>query len=86
MTPRISVDSISINLQGGVTGIVVQGSNGEAQHLSHEERKEATSLTRKTLDENGFQTSLLSQAVAPNPHVRRRSSAQMPRMLVLPLC
>lgn len=55
MTPRISVDSISINLQGGVTGIVVQGSNGEAQHLSHEERKEAISLTRKTLDENGFQ-------------------------------
>lgn len=41
--------------QGGVTGIVVQGSNGEAQHLSHDERKEAISLTRKTLDENGFQ-------------------------------
>ncbi|KAG2147687.1 hypothetical protein DEU56DRAFT_134049 [Suillus clintonianus] len=41
--------------QGGVTGIVVQGSNGEAQHLSHDERKEAISLTRKTLDDNGFQ-------------------------------
>lgn len=41
--------------QGGVTGIVVQGSNGEAQHLSHDERKQAISLTRKTLDENGFQ-------------------------------
>ncbi|KAJ8586938.1 aldolase [Rhizopogon salebrosus TDB-379] len=41
--------------QGGVTGIVVQGSNGEAQHLSHDERKEAISLTRMTLDENGFQ-------------------------------
>lgn len=33
----------------------MQGSNGEAQHLSHDERKEAISLTRKTLDENGFQ-------------------------------
>lgn len=42
-------------VQGGVTGIVVQGSNGEAQHLSHDERKQAISLTRKTLDENGFQ-------------------------------
>ncbi|KIJ66717.1 hypothetical protein HYDPIDRAFT_26144 [Hydnomerulius pinastri MD-312] len=41
--------------KGGVTGIVVQGSNGEAQHLSHEERKEAISITRQTLDENGFQ-------------------------------
>lgn len=40
--------------QGGVTGFLVQGSNGEAQHLSHDERKQAISLTRKTLDENGF--------------------------------
>ncbi|KAH0833108.1 hypothetical protein J3R83DRAFT_12101 [Lanmaoa asiatica] len=41
--------------EGGITGIVVQGSNGEAQHLSHDERKQAISLTRQTLDENGFQ-------------------------------
>ncbi|EMD33999.1 hypothetical protein CERSUDRAFT_55813 [Gelatoporia subvermispora B] len=41
--------------QGGVTGILVQGSNGEAQHLSHDERKEAIRITRQTLDENGFQ-------------------------------
>ncbi|KAF8659058.1 hypothetical protein AX16_001930 [Volvariella volvacea WC 439] len=41
--------------QGGVTGILVQGSNGEAQHLSHEERKRAIQLTRQTLDANGFQ-------------------------------
>lgn len=40
--------------QGGVTGILVQGSNGEAQHLSHEERKQAIQLTRQTLDENGY--------------------------------
>lgn len=32
----------------------MQGSNGEAQHLSHEERSRAIRLTRKTLDENGF--------------------------------
>ncbi|KAH9945227.1 dihydrodipicolinate synthetase [Epithele typhae] len=45
--------------QGGVTGILVQGSNGEAQHLSHEERKATISLTRATLDENGFQNVLI---------------------------
>lgn len=41
--------------KGGVTGILVQGSNGEAQHLSHDERKEAIRLTRKTLNDNGFE-------------------------------
>ncbi|KAJ7674191.1 hypothetical protein B0H17DRAFT_1161796 [Mycena rosella] len=45
--------------QGGVTGILVQGSNGEAQHLSHDERKQAIALTRRTLDENGFQNVLV---------------------------
>ncbi|KAI6013035.1 aldolase, partial [Pisolithus marmoratus] len=40
--------------QAGVTGIVVQGSTGEAHHLSHEERKQAITLTRETLDENGY--------------------------------
>ena len=42
-----------------MTGILVQGSNGEAQHLSHDERKEAIRLTRATLDENGFQNVLV---------------------------
>jgi len=40
--------------QGGVTGILVQGSNGEAQHLSHEERILAIKTTREALNENGF--------------------------------
>ncbi|KAI0303643.1 aldolase [Multifurca ochricompacta] len=40
--------------QGSVTGILVQGSNGEAQHLSHDERKRAIRLTRDTLDSHGF--------------------------------
>ncbi|EJD06816.1 dihydrodipicolinate synthetase [Fomitiporia mediterranea MF3/22] len=44
--------------KGGVTGILVQGSNGEAQHLSHEERILAIRTTRETLNENGF-TSVL---------------------------
>lgn len=38
-----------------MTGILVQGSNGEAQHLSHAERTLAIQTTRKTLDSNGFQ-------------------------------
>ncbi|KAL0957064.1 hypothetical protein HGRIS_003163 [Hohenbuehelia grisea] len=32
----------------------VNGSNGEAQHLFHEERKAVLQFVRKTLDENGF--------------------------------
>jgi dihydrodipicolinate synthase/N-acetylneuraminate lyase len=42
-----------------VTGILVQGSNGEAQHLSHDERKRAIALTRLTLNENGFNSTLV---------------------------
>ncbi|KAF8150593.1 hypothetical protein B0H34DRAFT_801534 [Crassisporium funariophilum] len=45
--------------EGGVTGILVQGSNGEAQHLSHEERKLAIQLTRQTLDEAGYKNVLV---------------------------
>lgn len=41
--------------EGGVTGILVQGSNGEAQHLSHEERSLIIKTTRETLNENGFE-------------------------------
>ena len=50
----ITIRSTWHESQGGVTGILVQGSNGEAQHLSHDERKEAIATTRRTLDENGF--------------------------------
>jgi len=45
--------------QGGVTGILVQGSNGEAQFLSHEERKAAIRITKETLDENGFNDTIV---------------------------
>lgn len=37
----------------------MQGSNGEAQHLSHDERKEAIRLTRQTLDEHGHNSILV---------------------------
>jgi len=41
--------------RGGVTGILVQGSNGEAQHLSHDERFLAIKTTRDTLNQYGFE-------------------------------
>ncbi|KAF2146891.1 uncharacterized protein K452DRAFT_218239 [Aplosporella prunicola CBS 121167] len=40
--------------EAGVTGITTQGSNGEAVHLSHEERDLITSTTRRALDAAGF--------------------------------
>ncbi|KAJ6781410.1 hypothetical protein PWT90_02247 [Aphanocladium album] len=40
--------------KAGVAGIAVQGSNGEAVHLLHEERAVVTQTTRQALDTAGF--------------------------------
>lgn len=40
--------------KAGVAGITTQGSNGEAVHLTHKERKIVTSVTRRALNEAGF--------------------------------
>ena len=40
--------------RGGVAGLTTQGSNGEAVHLSHEERKLVTKGTRNALDHAGY--------------------------------
>lgn len=40
--------------KSGVTGLAVQGSNGEAVHLTFEERARVTSTTRSALDGAGF--------------------------------
>ncbi|KAL9635069.1 MAG: hypothetical protein Q9164_003698 [Protoblastenia rupestris] len=40
--------------KAGVAGITTQGSNGEAVHLSHHERKQVTKVTRKALSDEGF--------------------------------
>lgn len=40
--------------QAGVAGLATQGSNGEAVHLTHEERQLVTQTTRKALDDAGF--------------------------------
>ncbi|KAJ5781084.1 hypothetical protein N7457_006244 [Penicillium paradoxum] len=38
----------------GVTGLVTQGSNGEAVHLDREERKAITAATRRAVDAAGY--------------------------------
>ncbi|CAF9940029.1 hypothetical protein IMSHALPRED_001726 [Imshaugia aleurites] len=40
--------------KAGVAGIATQGSNGEAVHLTHQERQQVTRTTRMALNENGF--------------------------------
>jgi 4-hydroxy-2-oxoglutarate aldolase len=40
--------------KAGVVGITTQGSNGEAVHLAHDERKLVTKWTRRALDGAGF--------------------------------
>ncbi|KAJ9151378.1 Dihydrodipicolinate synthetase [Pleurostoma richardsiae] len=40
--------------RAGVTGLATQGSNGEAVHLDHAERRLVTATTRKALDDAGF--------------------------------
>lgn len=40
--------------RSGVTGIVTQGSNGEAVHLDREERKAITAATRHAVDTAGY--------------------------------
>lgn len=44
----------TIRLAKAGVGIVLLGTNGEASHLSPEERKQATIVVRKALDDNGF--------------------------------
>ncbi|KAI0636073.1 dihydrodipicolinate synthetase [Trametes polyzona] len=45
--------------KAGVTGILIQGSNGEAQFLSHVERAFLIANARKTLNANGFENVLI---------------------------
>lgn len=42
--------------KAGVAGITTQGSNGEAVHLTHQERRSVTKTTRKALDDAGYQS------------------------------
>lgn len=54
----LDLESISKHVlrmaEGKVTGLVIQGSNGEAPHLLHDERKLLVSTVKETLNKNGF--------------------------------
>ena len=78
--------------KAGVTGLVVQGSNGEAVHLDREERKIVTNATRRALNSNGFSSMPLIVGCAASS---TRETIQMCReaaqaggdyVLVLPPC
>ena len=51
--PTIEAHAVYL-AQAGITGIVTQGSNGEAVHLDRDERKAVTLHTRRALDAAGF--------------------------------
>lgn len=59
-TEDLDLDAIGAHAvrlaQAGVAGIATQGSNGEAVHLSHTERKTVTATTRAALDRAGFRS------------------------------
>ncbi|KAM5348903.1 hypothetical protein ACJ41O_008726 [Fusarium nematophilum] len=53
----LNLDAIRTHLtrlaKGGVAGLVIQGSNGEAMHLTHEERSQVIKLAKSVLQEHG---------------------------------
>ncbi|KAL8702764.1 MAG: hypothetical protein Q9201_004065 [Fulgogasparrea decipioides] len=57
-TEDLDLDTISKHAvrlaKAGVAGLTTQGSNGEAVHLTHQERKLVTKATRNALDSAGF--------------------------------
>ena len=53
--PAITTHAIRL-VKAGVKGLVVQGSNGEAVNLTHQERKLVTKTIRKALDDAGYQS------------------------------
>ncbi|MCJ1338820.1 hypothetical protein MMC09_004109 [Bachmanniomyces sp. S44760] len=57
-TEDLDIDAIASHAvrlaRAGVAGLATQGSNGEAVHLTHKERKTVTSVTRRALNEAGF--------------------------------
>ncbi|KAI1145441.1 hypothetical protein F4825DRAFT_247077 [Nemania diffusa] len=59
-TPQDTIDEPTTSqhalrlARAGVTGLVTHGSNGEAVHLDHQERRLITRLTRSALDAAGY--------------------------------
>lgn len=78
--------------RSGVTGLVVQGSNGEAVHLDREERKVVTEATRRALNTSGYSSMPLIVGCAASStretvqFCRDAASAGGDYVLVLPPC
>ena len=67
----IDIESTKAHIErmahGGVTGLVLQGSNGEAPHLTHDERKTIVNTARTHLNHLGFtQVKLVVGCGAPS--------------------
>ncbi|ETS84130.1 hypothetical protein PFICI_02155 [Pestalotiopsis fici W106-1] len=76
--------------EAGVAGLVLQGSNGEAPHLDHEERQTVISKARAILDANGYnQVKLIVGCGAPSvretvKYIAEANAAGADFALVLP--
>lgn len=76
--------------EGGVVGVVIQGSNGEAPHLLHEERQTIVREVRATLHDAGFtRLKLIVGCGAPSVretllHMKEAQAAGADYGLVLP--
>jgi len=90
----IDLDSITSHVlrlaKGGVTGLVLQGSNGEAVHLNHSERSIIIKHVRKCLDDNGYEdTPIIAGCGAASSHetlllAREAGEAGASYALILP--
>lgn len=76
--------------EGGVAGLVLQGSNGEAPHLDHAERISIVKTTRSYLDELGYKAvQLIVGCGAPSvretlAHISEAQQSGADSALVLP--
>jgi len=52
--------------QAGLVGLVTMGSNGEAVHLTREEKTQVTKATREALDEAGFKDVVVMAGTSEN--------------------
>lgn len=90
----IDIQSTKAHIQrmaeGGVTGLVLQGSNGEAPHVTHDERKTIVRTARTHLNELGFsQVKLIVGCGAPSvretlSYIAEANEAGADFVLVLP--
>lgn len=80
---------VQLLTESGVTGIVIHGSNGEATHLTHQEREDVIRHVRKTLQESQRQCTIIAGCSANSvreavTYIGEAQSAGADFALVLP--